>query len=64
MSTTLLLVTMGSVFAGFACILGAFASFMYKKPAALTWALGGAALVLVTIIPVLIAVFYAAGTST
>ncbi|WPF66094.1 MULTISPECIES: hypothetical protein [unclassified Corynebacterium] len=64
MSTAWLLVTMISVFVGFLCILGAFASFMYKKPVALTWALGGAALVLVTVIPVTIAVFYAAGTNS
>lgn len=63
MSMTWVLVTMVSVFAGFLCILGAFASFMYKKPPAVTWALGGAALVLVTVIPVIIAVFYAAGTN-
>ncbi|MDK8451533.1 hypothetical protein [Corynebacterium mastitidis] len=64
MSGALMLVTMASVFCGFLCILGAFASFMYKKPAALTWALGGAALVLVTVIPVVIAVLYAAGTNS
>lgn len=64
MSTGLLLLTMVSVFCGFLCILGAFAAFMYKKPARLIWVLGGVALVLVTVIPVVIAVFYAAGTSS
>lgn len=61
MTTPVMLTTMGSVFLGFLCFGGAFASFMYKKSPKLTWGLFSAAVVLVTVIPVVLAVF--AGTS-
>lgn len=58
MSTTVLLITMVSVFFGFLCFGGAFASYMYKKSNKLVWTLFTLALVLITIIPVIIAVFW------
>lgn len=58
MSTTVLLVTMVSVFVGFLCF-GAFASFMYKKSNKQIWTLFSIAIVLITVIPVTIAVFWA-----
>ncbi|AGT06681.1 putative membrane protein [Corynebacterium glutamicum MB001] len=59
MSTTVLLVTMVSVFVGFLCFGGAFASFMYKKSNKQIWTLFSIAIVLITVIPVTIAVFWA-----
>lgn len=56
MSTTVMLVTMGSVFLGFLFFGGAFASFMYKKSQIQVWMLFAVALVLITVIPVVIAV--------
>lgn len=58
MSTTVLLITMASVFLGFLFFGGAFASFMYQKSNKLIWTLFAIALVLITIIPVTIAVFW------
>ncbi len=49
------------VFIGFLCIAGAFVGFMYKKPPVLIGGLLVAALILVTVIPVILAVFL--GTS-
>ncbi|RNE48073.1 hypothetical protein [Corynebacterium alimapuense] len=48
-----------SIFIGFLCIAGAFASYMYKKPVALSVVLGIAALIFVTVLPVFLAVFFA-----
>lgn len=62
MSSAMLL-TMGSVFLGFLFFGGAFASYMYQKPAKLTWSLFAVAIVLITFIPVIIAVFYASTTT-
>lgn len=59
MSSTVLLVTMASVFLGFLFFGGAFASFMYKKSNRLIWTLFSVAIVLITVIPVIIAVFWA-----
>ncbi|WP_096459187.1 hypothetical protein [Corynebacterium suranareeae] len=59
MSTTVLLVTMASVFLGFLFFGGAFASFMYKKSNRQIWTLFSVAIVLITVIPVIIAVFWA-----
>ncbi|MFP7365463.1 hypothetical protein SFC07_06775 [Corynebacterium callunae] len=59
MSTTVLLVTMASVFLGFLFFGGSFASFMYKKSNVQIWSLFCIAIVLITIIPVIIAVFWA-----
>ena len=58
MSNTVLIITMASVCIGFLFFGGAFASFMYKKPQAQIWALFAIAIVLITIIPVTIAVFW------
>ncbi len=58
MSNTVLLITMASVFIGFLFFGGAFASFMYKKSNAQIWTLFSIAIVLITIIPVTIAVFW------
>lgn len=58
---TATLVTILCVFVGFLLFGGAFAGFMYKKPPVLIGALLVAALILVTIIPVGVAVFV--GTS-
>ncbi|MBZ8177215.1 hypothetical protein GP475_12005 [Corynebacterium poyangense] len=52
---TLTFLTMCSVFLGFLCIMAAFWGFMRSKPKKLLIALGLAALVFVTIIPVIIA---------
>ncbi|APT85714.1 hypothetical protein [Corynebacterium aquilae] len=59
MSNTALIVTIVSVFLGFACFTGSFASFMYKKPKTLTWGLMVAAIILITLIPTTIAIFFA-----
>ncbi|MDN5719323.1 MAG: hypothetical protein ACTH2Y_14105 [Corynebacterium sp.] len=59
MTSTELLVTMGSVFIGFLLFGGSFASFMAKRRPAVVWGLFGAAIVFITLIPVLIAVFWA-----
>ncbi|ANE05113.1 hypothetical protein [Corynebacterium crudilactis] len=59
MSTTVLFVTMVSVFVGFLFFGGAFASFMYKKSNRQIWSLFSISLVLITVIPVIIAVFWA-----
>ncbi|WP_080792016.1 hypothetical protein [Corynebacterium pacaense] len=56
MSTTVMIITMSSVFIGFLFFGGAFASFMYKKPQAQIWTLFSVAIVLITVIPVVIAV--------
>lgn len=54
-----MIITMASVFIGFLCTGGAFAAFMYQKSKILVTVLLLMALVLVTIIPVTIAVFFA-----
>lgn len=59
MSNTAMIITMASVFLGFLCFGGSFASFMYKKRPAQIWGLFVAAIVLITVIPVTIAVFWA-----
>ncbi|MGP6174124.1 hypothetical protein [Corynebacterium sp. A21] len=59
MSDLTMIITMASVFIGFLCTGGAFAAFMYKKSKILVAVLLLIALVLVTIIPVTIAVFFA-----
>lgn len=53
-----LLITMISVFVGFLCTGAAFASFMYKKSKALVISLLIAALILVTVVPVILAVLF------
>lgn len=53
-----LLITMISVFVGFLCTGGAFAGFMYKKSKALIISLLIAALILVTVVPVILAVLF------
>ncbi|AKE42192.1 hypothetical membrane protein [Corynebacterium kutscheri] len=57
--SSVLILTMASVFIGFLFFGGAFASFMYKKSAALIWTLFAIAVVLITVIPVFLAVFVA-----
>jgi hypothetical protein len=57
----LMLLTIGSVFLGFLFFGGAFASYMYKKPPKLVWSLFVVSILLITVIPVVIAV--GAGTS-
>ncbi len=59
MSNFILLVTMASVFIGFLFFGGAFASFMYKKPNIQIWSLFAIAIVLITVVPVTIAIFWA-----
>lgn len=56
--TDVVLITMASVFVGFLCTGGAFAAFMYKKSKALVVGLLILALLLVTVIPVAIAVIF------
>lgn len=53
---TATLVAIVCVFIGFLCIAGAFVGFMYKKSPVLVGGLLVAALVLVTVIPVILAV--------
>lgn len=55
--------TIISVLIAFFCMLGAFALFMYHKPTKWVWLLGGIAFLCATVIPVIIAVFYASVTS-
>lgn len=59
MSDTALIVTMASVFTGFACFTGSFLSFRLGKSPWLTWGLMAAAIVLITVIPTTIAIFWA-----
>lgn len=59
----MMVVTMASVFTGFLLFGGAFASYMYRKPRALTIGLFVASLCLITLVPVILAVFYAATTT-
>lgn len=60
MSITMLL-TMASVLTGFIFFGASFATFMYKKPKSVVWSLFGIAVVFLTIVPVSLAVFVAAG---
>lgn len=59
MSSAELLITMGSVFIGFLLFGASFASFMAKKPPKLVWSLFAVAIIFITLIPVIIAVFWA-----
>ena len=59
MSNMSMIVTISSVFLGFLCFGGSFASFMYKKRSVQIWGLFIAAIILITVIPVTIAVFWA-----
>ncbi|RAV31274.1 hypothetical protein [Corynebacterium heidelbergense] len=58
--TTAMFVTMASVFVGFCCIAGAYATYSYGKPRALVWSLFTAAVLCLTLVPVTIAIFWAA----
>ena len=59
MSSGAMIVTMSSVFIGFLCFGGSFASFVYKKSPWLVWTLFCMAVFFITVIPVIIAVFWA-----
>lgn len=59
MSNAELLVTMASVLIGFLLFGGSFASFMAKRRPAVIWGLFAAAIVFITVIPVVVAVFWA-----
>ncbi|MGO1990939.1 MAG: hypothetical protein ACTH2Y_03820 [Corynebacterium sp.] len=59
MSSIELLVTMASVFIGFLLFGGSFASFMAKKPPRQIWGLFIVAILFITVIPVVVAVFWA-----
>ncbi|MDO4684917.1 MAG: hypothetical protein Q4A92_00060 [Corynebacterium sp.] len=59
MSNTAMWVTIASVFIGFLCFGGSFASFMYKKRPVQIWGLFITAVFFITVIPVTIAVFWA-----
>lgn len=61
MSSTELLVTMASVFIGFLFFGGSFASFMAKRRPAVIWGLFATAIIFITVIPVIVAVFWATG---
>lgn len=52
--------TMTSVLIGFLFFGSAFASYMYKKSPKVTWSLFSVAVLLITVIPVFLAVFVAA----
>lgn len=52
----LMLLVMGSVFLGFLFFGGSYAAFMYKKSKALVWSLFTIAILLITLIPVILAV--------
>lgn len=54
-----MIVTIASVFLGFLCFGGSFASFMYKKRPVQIWGLFISAIIFITVIPVTIAVFWA-----
>ncbi|ARU46968.1 hypothetical protein [Corynebacterium silvaticum] len=56
MSTAIMIATMSSVFLGFAFFTGAFASYSYGKPGKLTWSLFAIAVLLITVIPVVLAI--------
>lgn len=57
----MLILTMASVFVGFLFFGAAFYGFMYKWPQHRVWGLVIAAFFLATIVPVIIALFHAAG---
>lgn len=59
-----MIAVMACVGVGFLFIAGAFVSFSVGKPQKLTWSLFGAAVLLVTVVPVLVAVFVAAAGSS
>ncbi|MDU0479428.1 hypothetical protein QVA66_09275 [Staphylococcus chromogenes] len=56
MSTLELMIMMGSVLIGFLCMMGGFASFMYKKSLAQVWTLVALAFFFLTLIPVCLAI--------
>lgn len=56
MSTGETLFMMGSVLIGFLCMMGGFASFMYKKSLTQVWTLVALAFFFLTLIPVLLAI--------
>lgn len=60
MSDIGLIVTMVSVFVGFILFGASFKSFMEQRPRSLVWGLFIAAVVFITLVPVGIAVFWAA----
>ncbi|MDO5684860.1 MAG: hypothetical protein Q4G37_02010 [Bifidobacterium sp.] len=60
--TPQLVITIVSVFLGFILFTASFAAFMYKKSPAVVWTLFGVAIVCMTIVPVMLAVFHAALT--
>ncbi|MEJ4113079.1 hypothetical protein ACGE24_06890 [Corynebacterium kroppenstedtii] len=57
--TPQVIVTIVSVFVGFFLFTASFASFMYKKPAVLTWGLFVVAVFFITVVPVTVAIFWA-----
>lgn len=59
MLSPVMMTTIGSVFLGFFLFTGAFASYSYKKPQALTWTLFALAVLFVTLIPVTLALIIA-----
>lgn len=54
--STAMIITMSSVALGFLCVGGAFALFMYSKNRTWVWVLGILALILLTIVPVTLAI--------
>ncbi|AHI23885.1 hypothetical protein [Corynebacterium vitaeruminis] len=59
MSMPIMITTMGSVFVGFLFFMAAFVSFMYKKSKKLTWGCFAVAVVLITVVPVGLAIYVA-----
>ncbi|SQI22166.1 hypothetical protein [Corynebacterium renale] len=54
--STAMIITMASVALGFCCVGGAFALFMYSPKRTWVWVLGILALILLTIVPVTLAI--------
>lgn len=59
MSDVGLIITMVSVFIGFLVLGGSFKSFMDGRPQRLVWSLFTVAVVCITVVPVIIGVFWA-----
>ncbi|MBI8999871.1 hypothetical protein M0E87_03395 [Corynebacterium sp. CCM 9185] len=59
MDNTAVIITMASVFIGFLLFGGSYASFSYRRSPKLTWTLFTFAIFFITVIPTVIAVFWA-----
>ncbi|MEZ2122055.1 hypothetical protein QWU43_09820 [Corynebacterium sp. CCM 9204] len=59
MGNTVVFITMTSVFIGFLLFGGSYASFSYRRNPKLTWTLFTIAIFFITVVPTVIAIFWA-----